>query len=316
MGARRWEAIAGVVFVTREPDIAFTLALPGITVTQDKFDQIMALICLRRPVVDIIASWSPLSSPSTNPNDTRKVQYNIISGTSMVCPHASGAAAYVKSLHRDLSPAMIMSALITTEFSIISLNVSISHSDEHTGQLQHDSAQVRRWQLNPVKAQDPGLVYDASESDYVTMLPRRDTTPCSLCSSTGSNTTACSNASTSGAPSDLNYPTMAAHVEACKNFTVVFPWTATNVGAASAMYNVKVVYPIVRLPMTSLEFNTQNQKVSFSVTVTGMAMEDRKVHSAAIIRYNNEHEVRRPVVVYATSSDDSPASPSKMGFRQ
>jgi len=69
---------------------------------------------LSAPGVDIIASWSPLSSPSGNPNDTRKVQYNIISGTSMACPHASGAAAYVKSLHRDWSPAMIMSALITT----------------------------------------------------------------------------------------------------------------------------------------------------------------------------------------------------------
>jgi glutaredoxin-related protein len=32
----------------------------------------------------------------------------------MACPHASSAAAYVKSLHRDWSAVMIMSALITT----------------------------------------------------------------------------------------------------------------------------------------------------------------------------------------------------------
>jgi len=69
---------------------------------------------LSAPGIDIIAAWSPVASPSEVPGDKRKVLYNIYSGTSMACPHASGAAAYVKSFHRDWSPAMIMSALITT----------------------------------------------------------------------------------------------------------------------------------------------------------------------------------------------------------
>jgi hypothetical protein len=34
---------------------------------------------LSAPGIDIIASWSRLSSPTEYPNDTRKVQYNIIS---------------------------------------------------------------------------------------------------------------------------------------------------------------------------------------------------------------------------------------------
>jgi subtilisin family serine protease len=69
---------------------------------------------LSAPGIEIIASWSPLSPTKFNPKDNGKVLYNIESGTSMACPHASGAAAYVKSFHRDWSPAMIMSALITT----------------------------------------------------------------------------------------------------------------------------------------------------------------------------------------------------------
>lgn len=69
---------------------------------------------LAAPGVDIIASWTLLSSQTGEPVDKRKVLYNIESGTSMACPHASGAAAYVKSHHRDWSPAMIISALITT----------------------------------------------------------------------------------------------------------------------------------------------------------------------------------------------------------
>jgi len=35
---------AGVVIVSRAPDTAFALALPGLTVTRDQFDQIMAYV--------------------------------------------------------------------------------------------------------------------------------------------------------------------------------------------------------------------------------------------------------------------------------
>ncbi|KAL5658611.1 hypothetical protein ACJX0J_031774, partial [Zea mays] len=217
--------------VSRIPDVAFALPLPGLTVSQDQFDQTMAyvnstshpvctidrterdycgstssgsrLLLFSRPQPDhpssLEASWSLLSSPTGIPNDTRKVQYNIISGTSMACPHASGAAAYVRSA------------------------------------LKYGAGQ-----LNPVSAHDPGLVYDASESDYVAMLCAQGYNATQLALVTGSNATAaCSNGSTPGSPGDLNYPTMAVPVEPGKNFTAVFPRTVTNVGAATAVYDVR-----------------------------------------------------------------------------
>ncbi|KAK7393142.1 hypothetical protein VNO78_21618 [Psophocarpus tetragonolobus] len=66
------------------------------------------------PGVDILAAWSPNSPISMVIGDERKTKYNIISGTSMACPHVTAVAAYVKSFHPDWSPAAIKSAIMTT----------------------------------------------------------------------------------------------------------------------------------------------------------------------------------------------------------
>lgn len=66
------------------------------------------------PGVDIVAAWSPISPISHVKGDKREVHYNIMSGTSMACPHATAAATYVKSYHPTWSPSAIKSALMTT----------------------------------------------------------------------------------------------------------------------------------------------------------------------------------------------------------
>ncbi|TKY56806.1 Cucumisin protein [Spatholobus suberectus] len=66
------------------------------------------------PGVEVIAAWSPIDPISSVKGDKRTVQYNVISGTSMACPHATATAAYIKSFHPNWSPAMIKSALMTT----------------------------------------------------------------------------------------------------------------------------------------------------------------------------------------------------------
>ena len=159
-------------------------------------------------------------------------------------------------------------------------------------------------QLSPAKARDPGLVYDASEGDYVTMLCAQGYNATQLALVTGSNATACPG---SGSGGDLNYPTMAARVEPGKNFTVRFPRTVTNVGAASAAYDAKVLVSAeaakdlaVDVSPSKLEFTAPGQKASFTVTVSGVApAAEGRVHSAAVVWYHDEHQVRSPVVVYA-----------------
>ena len=71
------------------------------------------------PGVNILAAWSPLASPTEKEEDTRAVPYNLNSGTSMACPHVTGVAAYIKTLHPSWSPAAIKSAIMTTGKPII-----------------------------------------------------------------------------------------------------------------------------------------------------------------------------------------------------
>ena len=69
---------------------------------------------LTAPGVRILAAWSPLSPISEAKGDHRALAFNMISGTSMACPHVSGIAAYIKSFNPTWSPAIIKSALMTT----------------------------------------------------------------------------------------------------------------------------------------------------------------------------------------------------------
>ncbi|KAF8380351.1 hypothetical protein HHK36_027836 [Tetracentron sinense] len=113
---------------------------------------------LTAPGVDILAAWSPVSPPSIYWKDTRSVNYNIISGTSMSCPHVSGAAAYIKATNPTWSPAAIKSPLMTTAYVMDSRK----HED---AEFAYGSGHI-----NPLKAVTPGLVFDASEADYIDFL--------------------------------------------------------------------------------------------------------------------------------------------------
>lgn len=63
------------------------------------------------PGVNILAAWSPLETEVTV--DHRSVDYNIVSGTSMSCPHITAVAAILKSRQPSWGTAAIMSAIIT-----------------------------------------------------------------------------------------------------------------------------------------------------------------------------------------------------------
>ncbi|KAK4840345.1 hypothetical protein QYF36_006437 [Acer negundo] len=64
------------------------------------------------PGLNILAAWSPADG---------KMQCNILSGTSLACPHVTGIATLIKAVHLSWSPSAIKSAIMTTG-SIIDKN--------------------------------------------------------------------------------------------------------------------------------------------------------------------------------------------------
>ncbi|KAJ6814974.1 cucumisin-like [Iris pallida] len=240
---------------------------------------------LTAPGVDILAAWSPVASMSTYDSDPRSVSYNIISGTSMSCPHATGAAAYVKSFHPTWSPAAIKSALMTTAYPM-------SASANPDMEFGYGAGQI-----NPAAATNPGLVYDAGEADYVGMLCGQGYTTKNLQLITGDKSS-CTSAN-NGTVWDLNYPSFALSVASGKAFAASYNRTVTNVGDAGSSYTPTVAGPEelkITVQPTELSFGSLLEKKSYTLKVEGATTAG--MLSASIVWSDGVHSVRSPIVVY------------------
>ncbi|KAH7856066.1 hypothetical protein Vadar_032362 [Vaccinium darrowii] len=250
---------------------------------------------LTAPGVDIIAAWSEATTVTGIPGDKRIVPYNIISGTSMSCPHATGAVAYVKSVHPTWSPAAIKSALMTTA-SAVNTSQNIDTTQTTQAEFAYGSGQI-----DPVKAANPGLVYDAEESDYVKFLCGQGYSTAQLRLITGSNATNCS-ASNNGTVWDLNYPSFALSGLGNKSVTRMFNRTVTNVGSPVSTYNATVVPPpglTVKIEPNTMSFTAVGQQQKFVLTVSGVI--NKNVLSGRLVWDDGVYHVRSPIIAFASS---------------
>ncbi|XP_015967226.1 subtilisin-like protease SBT4.6 [Arachis duranensis] len=241
------------------------------------------------PGVEILAAFSPNANPSGFPGDNRHVKYNIMTGTSMACPHVTGIAAYVKSFHPDWSPAAIKSSIMTTAIPM--------NGSQDLKNFAYGAGHV-----NPVKVIDPGLILDLSKDDYVNLLCDIGYDTATVRKISGDNS-ACSSSSGKSLLKDINYPSIVYQVQLIQPFMVNFTRTVTNVGIANSTYKASVTkisnINITIVPQV-LSFKSLGEKQSFSVNVAGGKFSKPIVLSSSLVWTDEKHRVRIPIIVDVT----------------
>ncbi|CAI0424534.1 unnamed protein product [Linum tenue] len=93
--------------------------------------------------------------------------YGLMTGTSMAAPHVAGAAALLKSVYPEWTPAAIRSALMTTAYVVD--NTGKIFTEQQTDEPMTPT-EFGAGHIDLKRAMDPGLVYDLRTQDYVDFL--------------------------------------------------------------------------------------------------------------------------------------------------
>ncbi|KAF5204289.1 Subtilisin-like protease SBT1.9 [Thalictrum thalictroides] len=252
---------------------------------------------LMAPGSNVLAAWVPTSpAAEIGSNVILSSDYVAISGTSMACPHAAGVAALLKGVHPDWSPAAIRSAMMTTASQV---DNSYSFIRDNGANLTYATPlSMGAGQIDPNKAVDPGLIYDANAKDYVNHLCFMNFTREQILTITRTSNYSCSSAPSS----DLNYPSFMAFFNDTSSTTHEFSRTVTNVGAGASTYKVKLTVPpgtSISVTPDTLAFSEKNEKLSFSVSVDIHQMNATMSYGSMVWEDDGaKHTVRSPIVVY------------------
>ena len=154
--------------------------------------------------------------------------------------------------------------------------------------------------INPLQAVDPGLVYDATEADYIDFLCNQGYNTTTLRLITGDNNSFC-NTLKPGRAWNLNYPSFSLAMEDGQHIMAVFTRTVTNVGSPNSTYTLSMYMPTsidVTVEPSVLSFSALGEKKSFKVQVYGPNITQQPILSGTIMWNDGVHVVRSPLVVY------------------
>ncbi|XP_050234401.2 subtilisin-like protease SBT1.4 [Mercurialis annua] len=223
------------------------------------------------PGVNILAAWTGAAAPTGLDIDPRRVQFNIISGTSMACPHVSGIAALLRKAYPNWSPAAIKSAIMTTAYNSDNSGkpiVDLASGEEATPFVRGAG------HVDPNSALDPGLVYDMEISDYISFLCSigYDSKRIAVFVKEATSSDICNEKLPS--PGDLNYPSFSVILKSYSD-VVTNKRVVKIVGSSlDAVYEAKVHAPEnidIKVSPSTLVFSAENQSLSYEITFSSSA---------------------------------------------
>ncbi|KAK8934650.1 Subtilisin-like protease SDD1 [Platanthera zijinensis] len=189
------------------------------------------------PGVNILGAWPSKVGPN-HLSITPESNFNFQSGTSVATPHLSGIAALLRSSHPHWSASAIKSAIMTTA------DTNDGEGNPITDQRDNSSLASRfstgAGQVNPGKANNPGLVYNLRSHEYKPYLCGLGYTNRQVTMITQHHVN-CLRYRRELGPEQLNYPSISVALGPHLMKTVR-RWVK-NVGEGNATYYAKIEMP-------------------------------------------------------------------------
>ncbi|CAE6175802.1 unnamed protein product [Arabidopsis arenosa] len=261
------------------------------------------------PGIGILAAWPHKTPPTLLPGDHRSIEWNFQSGTSMSCPHVAGIMALLQSAHPDWSPSAIRSAIMTTAYTrdttydLILSGGSMKSTDPFDIGAGH---------INPLKAMDPGLVYNTRTEDYVLFMCNIGYTDQQIKSMVlhPEPSTTCLPSHLYRTNADFNYPSITIP---SLRFTRTIKRTVSNVGPnKNTVYFVDIIRPmgveVVIWPRILVFFSKCQQEHSYYVTFKPTEISSGRYVFGEIMWTDGLHRVRSPLVVFLSNARSSASS--------
>ncbi|KAI8009907.1 Subtilisin-like protease SBT5.4 [Camellia lanceoleosa] len=245
------------------------------------------------PGLSVIAAYTEAQGPTNEDFDERRVLFNLVSGTSMSCPHVSGIVGLLKTLYPKWSPAAIKSAIMTTATTQDNINEPITNTSyKKATPFDYGAGHVQ-----PNRAIDPGLVYDITVNDYLNFL-------CALGYNETQITLFSEHNHTCPKPIfslvNFNYPSITVPK---LNNSIAVTRTVKNVGSPGT-YSARVQNPTgvaITVKPERLKFEKVGEEKTFKVTMKVEEEEAKKVRDYYVFGQltwsDGKHNVRSPIVV-------------------